>query len=212
VNPDPTWQGLLRPSVRRPTWYAVSALPLGLLGVLVIVFGLIYSGAFAIFGVGFLLFNAVVGFGDRLLALESRRAARLLGIPASGPAPAVEPEPHAGPFRRALARASRPETYRRLLAVLVGGVTGVFVALVALGCWYLVLRGVLELAFVAVWPEALDDAWGGSRTGALVVHVLPGVLAWFAGPALIARACRARAQLFRSLVPARKERTLARVG
>ena len=201
MKSTPIWQGLLRADTRAPTWYAVSSLAYGLVGTVVTVFGLIYSVAFAVFGIGLLLFSLLATACDRLLLVESERAQRLLGVAVH--CPPSHPDTDGNPFRRAIATATRLRTYRRLLAVLLGGVTGLVTALVALGCWYLVLRGLLELSFVIVWPEALDNAWGGSRLGALIVHTLPGVIAWLAGPFLIRQAGRARAQLLRSLVEER---------
>jgi hypothetical protein len=194
----PIWQGLLRADTRAPTWYAVSSLVYGLVGTVVTVFGLIYSVAFAVFGIGLLLFSLLTTACDRLLLVESERAQRLLGVAVH--CPPLPGDTGGNPFRRAIVMATRLRTYRRLLAVLLGGVTGLFTALVALGCWYLVVRGLLELSFVVVWPEGLDHAWGGSRLGALIVHTLPGVIAWLAGPFLIRQAGHARAQLVRSLV------------
>ena len=196
------WQGLLRADTRRQTWYAVSSLVLGLAGSVIVLFGAIWSVAFAVFGVGLLLFALVSVCGDRLLLLECRRAERLLGIVVDcSRSDAV----NGNAFSRAIARVRRPRTYRRLLAVFLGGPTGFITALVALGCWYLVLRGLAEVVFVAVWPEALDNAWGGSRVGALIVHTLPGALAWFAGPFLIRRANDGRTQVFRVLVEETRE-------
>lgn len=194
----PKWQGLARADTRGPTWYAVSSLAYGLVGTVIAVFGLIYSSAFLIFGVGLLLFSLLAGACDRIVLIESDRAQRFLGFVIECPPPHHNKQ--GNPFRRAIATAALPRTYRRLLAVLLGGLTGLVTALVALGCWYLLLRGLLEVVFVATWPAALDNAWGGSRLGALLVHTLPGVIAWFSGPFLICQASYARARLLRSLV------------
>jgi hypothetical protein len=198
VNRSRHWQGLLRADTRRQTWYAVSSLVLGLAGSVVVFFGAIWSVAFAVFGVGLLLFALVSAFGDRLLLLECTRAGQLLGVVVDYPPSDVVASGNA--FGRAIARVRRPRTYRRLLAVFLGGLTGFITALVALGCWYLALRGLAEVVLLATWPEALDNAWGGSRVGALIVHTLPGVLAWFAGPFLIRRANYGRSQVLRLLL------------
>jgi hypothetical protein len=185
---SPLWHGLLGADTRRATTYAVASLGIGVAGCALVVFGTIYSVAFAVFGVGVALFGVVAGLAQRLVALEARRGARLLGVPVpTAPAPRT-----GGPFRRAVAAARDPRTYRQLGSLLVGGVSGLVVALVALGCWYLVLRGVAEVVMAVGWPGALDDAWGGSRAGAFVVHTAPAVLAWFGGPALIRMTARAR--------------------
>lgn len=200
MNRGRRWQGLLRADTRRQTWYAVSSLGLGLAGSVVVFFGAIWSVAFAVFGVGLLSFALVSAFADRLLLLECRRAAQLLGVVVHcPPSDAVT----GNALSRAMARVRRPMTYPRLLAVFLGGPTGFITAFVALGCWYLALRAVAEIVFVATWPEALDNAWGGSRFGALVVHTLPGAVAWFAGPTLIRRANYGRSQVLRWLLGGR---------
>jgi hypothetical protein len=198
VNGRRYWHGLLRADTHRQTWYAVSSLVLGLAGSVVVLFGAIWSVAFAVFGVGLLLFAVVSAFADRLLLLECRRAGQLLGVVVDWPP--IDAVAGGNALSRAMSKVRRPTTYRRLLAVFLGGPTGFVTALVALGCWYLALRGLAEVVFVFTWPEALDNAWGGSRVGALIVHTLPGVLAWFAGPLLIRRTNYGRAQVLRLLV------------
>ena len=97
------WQGLLRADTRRQAWYAASSLALGLLGSVVVFFGLIWSVAFAVFGVGLALFRLVSSFADRLLLMECERAGRLLGIVID--CPPSDPVASGNVFGRATAKA-----------------------------------------------------------------------------------------------------------
>jgi heme A synthase len=182
-------RGLLRGDVRREATYALGSLGVGLLGSVVVTFGLIWSVAFAPIGLGFALFLAVAAFCRRVASWEGRRASALVG---ASWCPAMPPQAEANWFERLVRSLRSKRTYAELALTALGGPTAIVGVVVVLGSWFLAVRAVLEVVFIFAWPSAFDDAWGGSPLGALLVHTLPGVVAWLVGPIAIRQTNRMR--------------------
>ena len=193
----PTYaRGLLRKDVGREATYALGSLGVGLLGSVVVIFGLIWSVASAPLGLGFVLFLVVAGLCQRVAVWEGRRASALVGAPWRPPMP---PRTERNWFKRVVRRLRSRRTYAELALAAVGGPTAIVGVVVVLAAWFLSVRAVLEVVFVFAWPSALEDAWGGSPLGALLVHTLPGVVAWFFGPIAIRKTNRVRAAVVLTL-------------
>jgi Putative sensor len=182
--------GLLRRETRREATYALGSLGVGVLGSVVVTFGLIWSIGFAVFGLGFLLFLFVAAFCRRVSSWEARRASALVG---TSWAPSVPPRTEVNVFERVVRQLRSKRTYADLALTALGGPTAIIGVVVVLGSWFLVVRALLEVVFIFTWPSAFDNAWGGSPLGALLVHTLPGAVAWWVGPLAIRATNRMRA-------------------
>jgi hypothetical protein len=180
----------------------LGSLGVGVLGSVVVTFGLIWSIGFAVFGLGFLLFLCVGAFCQRVASWEVRRASALVG---TSWAPSVLPRTEANVLERVVRQLRSKRTYADLALTALGGPTAIVGVVVVLGSWFLVVRALLEVVFIFTWPSAFDNAWGGSPLGALLVHTLPGVVAWWVGPSAIRTTNRMRASTVLALSSVRNK-------
>ena len=172
------------------------------MGSVAVTFGLIWSIGFAVIGLGFVLFLIVAAFCQRVASWEARRATALVG---KSWVPPPQPRTKVNVFERVVRQLRSRRTYAELALTAVGGPTAIVGVVVVLGSWYLVVRALLEVVFIFTWPSAFDNAWGGSPVGALLVHTLPGALAWCVGPMAIRKTNRMRAATVLSLSSVREK-------
>jgi hypothetical protein len=185
-----------------PLWrlvlYSLVSLPIGILGCVLMFFGVLYSVVLA--PIGLILFLLPTAAARLLARSERRRARRYLGLTVAEPAPQAQTKRHL--YARGVAGVRDEHARREVLHFLLAGPVGLGVTAVAAGSLFLIGRGLAELAFIPLWPAAFDDAWGGSMAGALFVHCSPGVIALIAGPWAIARATGAQGRLVHRLLGA----------
>jgi len=207
--------GWLQRDARHEATYALGSLGVGIFGSVVVTFGLIWSIAFAPVGLGFVLFLFVAAFCQRVASWEARRASALLG---TSRVPKMQPRTEMNLFKRVVRQLRSKRTYAELALTALGGPTAIVGVVIVLGSWFLAVRALLEIAFIFTWPSAFDDAWGGSPLGALLVHTLPGVVAWCFGPMAIRKTNRMRASMVlalssvRDTPPLDQSRSLCTIG